>query len=156
MYLEILLSKATLGDISAMQKIVQPYVNDGIILHRSTDEIANTIRSYTLAKTQKQIVGFAALHIYSPNLAEVRMLTVDSKFHGKNIGTMLVKELIEEAKKLQLKKILTLTYEARFFQKLGFKVVEKRQIPEHKVWEDCIKCKKFPECNEIALIIELP
>lgn len=141
--------------IPQMQIIVKPYVEDGTILYRSDNEIANTIRSYTVAKLDGEVVGFSALHIYSTKLAEVRMLVIKDNLQGKGIGYKLVSQLLKEGKSLGLKRVLTLTYSEDFFKKLGFKVIDKNEIPDHKVWEDCIKCKRFPECNEIALVIDL-
>jgi amino-acid N-acetyltransferase len=40
-----------------------------------------------------------------------------------------------------------------FFQKLGFKEIEKSELPQ-KIWADCIKCPYFPDCEEEALIFE--
>ena len=42
----------------------------------------------------------------------------------------------------------------KFFEKLGFEVIEKSELPQ-KIWGDCIKCAKFPECDEIALSLSL-
>ncbi len=149
------LVKPTIADIPKMEEVVRDYVKDGIILFRSSDEIANTIRSYTLAKIDGEIVGFGALHIYSTTLAEVRMLVVRRDMQNKSIGKQIVLQLLEEAKKLGLTEILTLTYSDVFFKKLGFVEIEKSLVPEQKVWEDCIKCKRFPECKEVALIINI-
>ncbi|MCV6608839.1 MAG: N-acetyltransferase [Campylobacterales bacterium] len=147
--------KPTILDIPEMETLVKPYVEDGIILLRTSDEIANMIRSYTVAKQNNKIVGFGALHIYSTTLAEVRMLVVHQDMQNQKIGQKIVSSMIEEGKRLGIKEILTLTYNDHFFQKLGFHTIEKTEVPEHKVWEDCTKCKRFPECNEIALIIKL-
>lgn len=147
--------KPSLKDIPQMQEIVRGYVEKNIILYRSNDEIANMIRSYTLAFKDENLAGFAALHIFSSSLAEVRMLVVKEEFQGMQIGKKIVQELLKEAQNLGLKRVLALTYQEDFFKKLGFKLVQKAQIPEHKVWEDCIKCKRFPQCDELALIIDL-
>lgn len=152
---EILLEKPTLEDIPSMQKLVKDYVKDGIILPRSDDEVANSIRSYIVARVEGDIVGFAALYIYSQNLAEIRTLVTDKKYQKMGIGTSVVSALLEEGKRLGLKRVLSLTFEKNFFLKQGFSEVSKEEIPEHKVWEDCIRCKLFPICNESALIINL-
>lgn len=153
--MEIKLSKPTIADIEEMESIVAPYVADGTLLFRSSDEIANMIRSYTIATVEGIIVGFSALHIYSTTLAEIRMLVVKKDMQNRHIGRKIVSRLIDEAKTLGIKKILTLTYSDTFFQKLGFQIIDKTEVPEHKVWEDCVQCKRFPECNEVALIIVL-
>jgi amino-acid N-acetyltransferase len=144
--------KATLADIPAMQRLVAPKVEDGTILVRSNDELATNIRSYILAFDGERLIGFTALHVHSPELAEIRSLIVDEPYRNQGIGGELVNLSIEEGKKLGLKRILALTYAARFFEKLSFSEIPKESLPEHKIWADCIKCKHFPVCNEIALI----
>ena len=147
--------KPTLEDIPKMQKLIEPEVKEGIILPRSDDEVATNIRSYFTAKDNDKLIGFTALHIHSQNLAEIRSLIVDRAYRGKGIGKELIKQAILEAKILKVKKIFTLTYEKGFFEKMGFSEIAKELLPEHKIWADCIKCKHFPICNEIALIKEL-
>jgi amino-acid N-acetyltransferase len=144
--------KPTLKDIPEMQELVKAEVESGIILFRDETEMANTIRSYTLAKENSAIIGFAALHIYSPDVAEVRSLVIKDGYRGRGVGGELILKLEEEAKKLGLSRILTLTYQKGFFEKHGFIEIPKENIPEHKIWADCIKCKHFPICNEISLI----
>ncbi len=147
--------KATLSDIVSMQKLVFPEVESGVILARNDDEIATNVRSYTLAFDGLSLVGFSALHIHTSNLAETRSLIVKDGYRGLKIGKNLVEKGIEEARDLGLKKVLSLTYQQSFFEKLGFIEIPKESIPEHKIWADCIKCKHFPVCNEVSLIKNL-
>ncbi len=147
--------KAILKDIPRMQQIAQNEVKKGIILPRSDDEIATNIRSYTLIEIEDKIVGFGALHIYSPNLAEIRSLVVDEEYRGRGVGKEVVQKLLKEAKELGVKEVLVLTYEPQFFKKLGFMEIEKEKVPDHKIWADCIKCVHFPICNEISLIYKI-
>ncbi len=144
--------KPILTDIPAMQEIVGEYVKEGIILPRSDDEIATNIRSYIIAQEDKAIIGYVALHIHSMRLAEIRSLVVRKDRQGLGIGSTLVKKAIEEAKTLAVQEILSLTYSKDFFARLGFVEIPKEQIPEHKIWQDCIKCKHFPICNEVAMM----
>ena len=147
--------KAKLGDIERMQKLVQPEVDSGIILRRSDDEIATNIRSYTLALRDGALVGFCALHIHAPSLAEIRSLIVQEDVRGAKIGEKLIYKLLDEAKFLGLQKVLCLTYRQSLFERLGFIEIPKESLPEHKIWADCIKCKHFPVCNEVSLIKNL-
>ncbi len=147
--------KAKLADISLMQTLVNPEVDSGIILVRTDDEIATNIRSYTLALMDGKLVGFCALHIHTPSLAEIRSLIVKDSLRGRRIGEGLVSAALEEADTLGLQKVLVLTYKQSFFERLGFIEISKESLPEHKIWADCIKCKHFPICNEVSLIKHL-
>ncbi len=135
-----------------MQALVRPEVEGGIILERSEDEIANAIRSYVIARDDDEIVGFCALYIFDSALGEIRSLIIKQSYRGKGIGRQIVEYALQEAKELGLKRVLALTYQRDFFLRLGFVEVPKEEIPDQKVWVDCIKCKHFPICDEISLI----
>ena len=151
----IKLRKATLFDIPAMQALVVKEVADGIILKRDNNEVATNIRSYVLAYKDETLIGYAALHIHSMDIAEIRSLIVSQEARGLGAGKDIVEYCKKEAKELGLKEILVLTYIPEFFEKLGFYEIEKEQIPEHKIWQDCIKCIHFPVCNEKSLIYKV-
>ena len=144
--------KPTLRDIPNMQLLVAPEIESGVILLRTDDEVATNIRSYSIAMDGDKLVGFCALHIHSPGLAEVRSMIIENDYRGKDIGSELVRKVCEEGKRLGLKEVLALTYQQHFFERLGFVEIPKESIPEHKIWADCIKCKYFPVCNEVSLI----
>jgi amino-acid N-acetyltransferase len=81
-------------------------------------------------------------------------LAVEEEDQKKGIGAKLVKACLEESRLLGAKKVFALTYQPEFFERLGFKKVEKTVLP-HKIWTDCLKCVKFPDCDEIAVVREL-
>lgn len=145
-------TKAKLSDIVQMQDLVKPEVEKGIILFRSSDEMATNIRSYILAKENEQIIGFGALHFHADDLAEIRSLMVKDGFRGRGIGKGIIQNLLIEGENLGVKKVFTLTYQKAFFESVGFTEIPKEALPTHKIWADCIKCKHFPICDEIALI----
>ncbi len=147
--------KPKLSDIPAMQALVLPEVQSGVILERSSDEVATNIRSYTLALINDELVGFVALHIHTMELGEIRSLIVKDGFRGEKIGEKLVISALEEGRSLALQRVLSLTYKQSFFERIGFVEIPKESLPEHKIWADCIKCKHFPVCNEVSLIKEL-
>jgi amino-acid N-acetyltransferase len=149
------LLKPTVHDIAAVQSLTADEIENGNILIRSDNDIATNIRSYTLAARQGKIVGCVALHIHTKELAEVRSLAVKQGLRGEGIGTLLVEKILEEAASLGIKRVFTLTYANIFFEKIGFLEIAKEMLPEQKIWADCIKCKHFPICNEIALIRDI-
>ncbi|WP_366806662.1 GNAT family N-acetyltransferase [uncultured Campylobacter sp.] len=107
------------------------------------------------AKNAEILAGFASLKIFNADLAEVRSLIVAPQFRRRGIARAIVNELLDEAKFYGLKSVFTLTYQKEFFERLGFTEIPKDELPAQKIWADCIKCKKFPVCNEIALIYTL-
>lgn len=153
--MEIRFFKPNVTHIKAMQELVQEEVDKGVILLRTEDEMANTIRSYTVVEVDGKIAGFTALHIHSIRLSEVRSLIVSKEYRGLKLGKQLVEKCIKEGEKIGLKQILSLTYQKEFFESLGFYEIEKDKIPEHKIWADCIRCKYFPVCEEIAMVYDL-
>jgi amino-acid N-acetyltransferase len=142
-------------NIKQMQSLVLEDVENGNILVRDESEMATTIRSYTAVKYDEELIGFVALHIHTPSLAEIRSLVVKKEFRSQGIGQQLIEATINEAQSLQLNDILVLTYKEDLFKKYDFKVIDKELIPNPKIWADCIKCKHFPRCDEIALIKKL-
>jgi amino-acid N-acetyltransferase len=104
--------------------------------------------------TQSSIIGVSALGICWEDLAEIRSLAIAKDVQGRGLGSQLVETCLEEARSLGLKKVFTLSYVPGFFSKLGFKEVEKSVLP-HKIWGDCLKCPKFPDCDETAMMIDL-
>ena len=90
------------------------------------------------------------MEIVWEDLAEIRSLAVMSDFQNDGIGTRLIEALLEEAREMGVKRVFVLTYRPNIFKRLGFIEIEKSELP-HKIWADCIRCTKFPECDEIAL-----
>lgn len=150
-----MIRKAVVGEVTQIQRILNNYGNRGILLPRSLSELYEHLRDFYVASDDDgNIVAVCALGLCWEDLAEIRSLAVIESMQGNNYGVMLVEKCIEEAKSLGLKKIFTLTYVPEYFKKLGFSVVDKSELP-HKVWSDCLKCTKFPDCDETALIKEI-
>ena len=150
-----MLRKAQIQDVKEIQKLLMHYANRGDMLSRSLSELYEALRDFYIFEEEGQIVGAAALHIVWEDLAEIRSVAVAEATGRKGVGTEVVNACIAEAKVLGLKRLFCLTYKPDFFARFGFQIVDKSQLP-HKVWGDCIKCAKFPDCDEIAMILDLP
>jgi len=149
-----MIRKARIGDARAIQGLIEGSASKGEMLHRSLSEIYDNIRDFYVFQGNRSLLGTCAVHICWEDLAEIRSLTVLEEGRRKGIGSKLVKACLREAKQLGIPKVFALTYEPSFFQKFGFGIVDKAVLP-HKVWSDCLKCVKFPDCDEIALTLEL-
>jgi len=149
-----MIRKAILQDARQIHRLLLAYAKDGLVLSRSLMEIFEAIRDFYVFVEEERVVGAAALNICWEDLAEVRSLVVDQGFAGRGIGKQLVEACLSEARILGIGRVFALTYQQSFFEKLGFAVIEKSELPQ-KIWGDCIKCAKFPECDEIALSLTL-
>jgi len=149
-----LIRKALIPDVREIHRLLLGYARDGLLLSRSLAELYESLRDFYVYEDDGKVVGTAALNICWEDLAELRSLAVHSDFNGRGVGRELVLACLDEARRLGIQKVFALTYKQVFFEKLGFKVIEKSQLP-HKIWGDCMKCAKFPDCDEIALSIDL-
>ncbi|MCP3177333.1 MAG: N-acetyltransferase [Desulfuromonadales bacterium] len=149
-----MIRRARIPDAKSIHKLLIGYAKDGLMLSRSLAEIYETIRDFYVFEEDGEVVGTVSLNICWEDLAEVRSLAVSESSGLKGIGRQLVMACLEEARQLGVRRVFALTYKPGFFEKMGFHLIEKSELP-HKIWSDCIKCAKFPECDEIALSIEL-
>jgi len=146
--------KATLKDAYPIQELIKDYAAEGLLLPRSLNSIYEHIRDFWVYEEEGKILGCCALQIVWEDLAEIRSFAVRRDRKGEGIGQALISACIEEAKELGISKLFSLTYAKDYFERFGFKVVDKSILP-HKVWSDCINCVKFPNCDETAVILEL-
>jgi amino-acid N-acetyltransferase len=149
-----MIRKAKISDVKEIQKLLTNYASRGEMLSRSLSELYDALRDFYIFEDEGRVVATSALHIVWEDLAEVRSVAVAADAGRRGIGSQVVGACIEEARVLGLKRIFCLTYKPDFFAKFGFVVVDKSELP-HKVWGDCIKCVKFPDCDEIAMILDL-
>ena len=148
---------AVTADIKHIHRLLNHFAGRDLLLPRSLSELYEHLRDYVVAEGDElpgDIQGVCGLRICWEDLAEIKSLAVASPLQGSGTGTMLVEACIEEARALGLKRVFTLTYASGFFAKVGFEEVEKSVLP-HKIWADCLNCPKFPDCDEIAMMIEL-
>ena len=147
--------KATFADVDEIYDLIAGYAAQGVMLPKPHSVLYETLREFVVAEEveSKKIVGVGALHLTWNELAEVRSMAVHADFSRQGIGSSIVKKLLEEGRTVGVKKFFTLTYRPEFFKSLGFELTTKESLP-HKIWKDCMDCPKFPNCDEIAMILE--
>jgi amino-acid N-acetyltransferase len=146
--------KAAIRDIGNVLGLINTYAAEGIMLPRTEFEMSENIRDFSVAYDGDVLVGCGALHFYTPTTAEVRSLAVRPQIKQQGIGRAIVEALEEEARENELATIFAFTYSPGFFRKLGFEQVERGELPL-KVWKDCLRCSKFENCDEIAVLKRL-
>lgn len=145
---------AAIGDVPAIHHLLEIYAAQGNLLPRTMNELYRHLRDFFVVEVNGQVGGCGALEIFTESLGEVRSLVVDDAWKGRGFGKILVQRIIEEARAIGLRRLMALTYVAPFFHKLGFTTVAKDTLPE-KVWGICVKCYKFNNCDETAVLLEL-
>lgn len=151
---KMIIRKAKILDAVSIHKLIQFYAKEDLMLPRSLMEIYENIRDYFVAEKDKTLVGCCALHICWKDLAEVKSLAVKSNHRRNGIGTLLVNRALGEAKDINIKKVFCLTYIPKFFRRFRFRKIEKKYLP-HKIWNECITCPKFPNCDEVPMLKSL-
>ena len=149
-----MIRNATIHDVPRMADVINSHAERGKMLFKSYAQLYESLRDFAVYVSDGNVVGVVGLAIIWADLAEVRSLAVDEKYRGKGIGSDLVRWCIDEARRLQIRRLMSLTYEKLFFAKLGFVVVEKDSLPL-KVWSDCVRCPKRDGCDEIAMVATL-
>lgn len=150
----IAVRKAGMRDIPNLLSLINAYATNGIMLPRTEFELSENIRDFSVAYDGPVLAGCGALHFYTPANAEVRSLAVLPARERNGVGRAIVEALEAEARENDLESIFAFTYVSGFFEKLGFSEVERGELPL-KAWKDCLRCPKFQNCDEIAVLKRL-
>lgn len=152
---------ATVADVPAMARIINDAAEFGLMLPKSLAVLYENVREFQVAQAEPasaggsaEVIGVCGLSIVWANIAEVVSLAVDPAYRGRGLGRRLVEACVDEARRLGIRRLMTLTYERGFFERLGFEVVDRQHLPL-KVWSECVRCPKNAACDEIAMIREL-
>ena len=135
-----------------IQELIRTFADRKLMIRRSLGELYESIREFIVATDDEgKVVGCAALHVFWDDLAELKCLAVAESMQGHGLGRRLVEACWDAARELEIATVFTLTYVADFFEKCGYHRIDKADLP-HKIWNECVRCPLFPNCNEIALV----
>jgi amino-acid N-acetyltransferase len=149
-----MLRNAHVDDVEEMSRLINQFAKKDLMLPRPLSELYEKIRDYYVYVENGGIKGCVALHVFWKDLAEIKSVAVDENFQKKGIGKELVQKCFEDGKELGINRLFVLTYIPEFFEHMGFKQIDKDLLP-HKIWSECVKCYKFPDCGEVPLMIEI-
>jgi len=144
--------KAKINDAQRMHELINSLADKGEMLPRALSEIYENLRDYFVVRdSNNQVIGCVALHISWADLAEIKSLAVSGDKQAQGLGSVLVEACINEARELGIPTIFCLSYKPAFFEKYNFRQVDKMELPR-KIWSECYRCPKFPDCDEVALV----
>jgi len=148
------IEKAKISNVPQMHKLINHCAEKDEMLPRSLSELYENMRDCFVAKDGDKLLGCVALHVFWSDLAEIRSLAVAEDSRDKGLGAELVRACMKEADELGIPTVFCLTYHPELFKRFQFKQVDKMELPR-KVWSECYRCPKFPDCDEVALIYNL-
>ena len=143
--------KARIRDIPHIHQLVNYFADKGEMLPRPLSELYEDIRDLFVVREGERVIACAALHVSWADLAEIRSVAVAEDSQQKGIGAQLINACLEEARELGIPTVFCFTYQPTFFKQYRFVDIDKMELPR-KVWTDCYRCPKFPNCDEVALI----
>lgn len=146
--------KPKLTEVEGIKRLLDSAAEGGDVLRRPLMELYENVRDFYTYVDEQGVGGCCALHIDMVDLAEIRSLVVRADLRGQHIGAQLLSACLDEARSLNISRVYALTRNPPFFSKNGFAEIDKHELP-HKVFNDCVKCPLFPDCDEIAMVISL-
>lgn len=150
-----MIRKAQIREVPEIRRFLMEFTLDGGILPRTLADLYDQLRDYFVYRDDDDaLAGIAALHICWAGLGEIRSVAVDPARQGRGIGSLLVQACLAEARDIGLTEIFLLTLRPDFFARFGFKVVSREELLPI-VWADCVNCVKFPDCDEIPMLLNL-
>jgi amino-acid N-acetyltransferase len=142
---------AKISDAKVICSLINYYAEHDKMLFRSLAEIYENLQTFLVAEDDQKTIGCCALEVIWSDLAEIKSLAIEASSRGKGVGTALVTAALEQARYLGVPKVFALTLEPGFFERVGFTVIRKEDLPM-KVWSDCARCPKQTECDEVAVV----
>ena len=145
------IEKANIQDVPQIHQLINHFADKDEMLPRSLSEIYENVRDYFVSRKGDRMLACAALHVMWSDLAEIKSVAVTEKSQKQGVGTTLVEACLKEAEALGIPTVFCLTYQPAFFKRFGLSEIDKMELPR-KVWTECFRCPKFPDCGEVALI----
>ncbi len=146
--------KARIADVPTMHRLINQLAEAGAMLARPLSELYEHLRDYCVIEEEGAVIACCALHVNWSDLAEIRSLAVEKGHQRRGLGRILVTACMDEAREMGLSRVYALTREPVFFERLEFTRIGVSELPR-KVWGECFRCPKFPECDEVAVVYDL-
>lgn len=147
----ITLRAARVADIDGIVSLVNGFAAESIMLFRTPESVLASLHDFVVAvDAAGSVIACGALKEYSPSLAEVASVAVARSAHGRGLGTMVVQEVEQLARKRDIDELFALTLTPRFFEHAGYGITDRSSYPE-KIRRDCLRCPRRIRCNEYCV-----
>ena len=134
------LRPAGLADVEAMADMINRFAARELMLPKSSAELFRAFREYVVfTGPTGEVVACAGLRIYSGEMAEIVGLAVHEDWQRRGLGPRLVAHLLEEGRRVGVRRVFAMALQPGFFEALGFRAIPREWLPE-KVAADCRSC----------------
>ncbi len=139
----------TVADIPEVLSLMQPKVNEGALVARSAESLAEKLEDYAVYEVDGTLHACGALHIFPEGKGEIAAIVVDETYKNLGIGRKMISYFIEQATKMKLDSVFVLTTQtADWFQQQGFIDADIAYLPEQK--------KENYNKNRNSLVLKYP
>ncbi|MCG3775632.1 MAG: Amino-acid acetyltransferase [Nitrospira sp.] len=145
---------AQLKDVPKIHQLISYFADRNEMLHRPLSELYENLRDFYVIRQGDDIIACASLHVVWSDLAEIKAVAVREDFQSQGLGKQLIHHCMEAGKEMGLKSVFVLVIKTAYYEQLGFQQVDVMALPR-KVWGECLRCPKFPSCNEVAMVYHL-
>lgn len=164
----IVIQKAQIRDVEEIIALVNGFAASNLMLARGPQYLYENIRDfviasdsnvpvYSLTETREVlhlIVSCGSLHVLWEDIAEIRALAIHPDYQHLGLASKLVEYMKEDARQIGIHRLFTFTMTEDFFKTLGFRKINRKDLPP-KVWGECSRCPKYFKCDEVGMVLEL-
>lgn len=121
---------ANIDDVGGILELIKPLEDEGILAHRSRDQLELEINQFTVIERDGMIIACAALYPYPENSAELACVAVDSNYQRQGRATELLQHLQTQCAAKGIEKLFILTTQtAHWFREHGFTQDDMENLP---------------------------
>ena len=122
-----IIRRARASDAATISSLIQEHVAAGTLLPRAPEFIAERAIDFLVATVDGRVIGCVHLEEYSPSLAEVRSIVVESAYQRRGVGVGLVNAVEGLARTREYRTLFAVSNNDAFFRSRGYLP---RAIPE--------------------------
>ncbi len=152
---------ATFMDALTVYRLIRDHT-DRLVPRAISDIVQNIDRFLVAVGEGGRVFGTVAYAILpeigepARTSVEIQSVCVEEPFRGRGVGRDLVVAQLRRLHSLHPMQVLALTFTPDFFEKIGFRPVDKATLM-HKIYMGCINCTKHESpftCPEVAMVLD--
>ncbi|MGL5047300.1 MAG: amino-acid N-acetyltransferase [Shewanella sp.] len=125
---------ASITDIGGVLNLIRPLEEQGILVRRSREQLEIEIEQFMLIERDGLVIGCAALYPFEEdNAGEFACLVVHPDYRDADRGSLLLKNIINQAKNRGYSRLFALTTRSiHWFLEHGFVIEDVEALPQKK------------------------